>query len=76
MSLIHNERTKLTASWLNTLSGAATAAGAIAPLAAAFYSVSAAQVSLVFFFLGSRFGFLRRSRRHLAARFVLRGLNS
>ena len=45
MSLVHNERTKLTAAWLNTLSGAATAAGVIAPLAATFYSVSAAPVS-------------------------------
>jgi hypothetical protein len=44
-NLIKNERIKLTAAWLNTLSGAATAAGAIAPLAATFYGVAAAPVS-------------------------------
>jgi hypothetical protein len=40
---IHNERTKLTATWLNGLATAATAAGAIAPSAAAFYGISGGQ---------------------------------
>jgi hypothetical protein len=36
MSLIHNERIKLTAGWLNSLAGAAAAAGKIASLVAGF----------------------------------------
>jgi len=39
MSLIHNERVKLTAAWLNGLAGASAAAGSIAPLVAGFYGV-------------------------------------
>ncbi len=37
MHLIHNERTKLTATWLNTLATAFLAAGLFAPLAALAY---------------------------------------
>lgn len=40
MFLVHNERTKLTASWLNTLATATVAAGVFAPLAALIYGVS------------------------------------
>ncbi len=40
MSLIHNERTKLTATWLNTLATALLAAGAIAPVAALLYGIA------------------------------------
>ncbi len=41
MSLVFNERIRLTASWLNTLATAVVAAGVFAPLAAAFYGLSA-----------------------------------
>ncbi len=41
MFLVHNERTKLTASWLNTLATALMAAGAFAPVAAWLYGLSA-----------------------------------
>ena len=41
MSLVHNERTKLTASWLNALATALLAAGAFAPAAAWLYGLSA-----------------------------------
>ena len=41
MFLVHNERTKLTASWLNTLATALIAAGAFAPAAAWLYGLSA-----------------------------------
>ena len=37
MFLVHNERTKLTASWLNTLATAIVAAGVFAPMAALLY---------------------------------------
>lgn len=40
MNLVHNERTKLTASWLNTLATALIAAGGFAPLAAMIYGIS------------------------------------
>lgn len=41
MSLVFNERIKLTASWLNTLATAVVAAGVFAPLAATLYGLSA-----------------------------------
>jgi hypothetical protein len=40
MHLVHNERTKLTATWFNTLATALIAAGAFAPAAAAFLGVA------------------------------------
>ena len=39
MSLVHNERTKLTATWLNTLATALVAAGAFGPFAAQLYGL-------------------------------------
>jgi len=41
MFLVHNERTKLTASWLSTLATALIAAGAFAPAAARLYGLAA-----------------------------------
>ena len=40
MFLVHNERTKLTANWLNTLATALVAAGVFAPAAALVYGLS------------------------------------
>jgi hypothetical protein len=40
MSLVHNERTKLTATWFNTLATALLAAGVIAPVAALLYGLA------------------------------------
>ena len=40
MFLIQNERTKLTANWLNALAAALVAAGVFAPAAALVYGVS------------------------------------
>jgi hypothetical protein len=45
MDLIHNERTKLTAAWINTLAAALIAAGAVAPIAAILYGLSTLPVS-------------------------------
>ena len=42
MFLVHNERTKLTASWLNALATALVAAGFFAPAAAVIYGLSTA----------------------------------
>ena len=44
MFLVHNERTKLTASWLNTLATALVAAGVFAPAAAVLYGLSSTQL--------------------------------
>lgn len=74
MSLIHNERTKLTAAWLNTLSSAATTAGVIAPLAAVFYGVSNSSIAANALFLGSPVWLFTGVGLHLAARYVLGGL--
>jgi hypothetical protein len=40
MHLVHNERTKLTATWLNGLATALVAAGFFAPAAALLYGLS------------------------------------
>jgi len=40
MLLVHNERTKLTAAWLNTVATALMAAGGFAPGAAWLYGLS------------------------------------
>jgi hypothetical protein len=40
MHLVENERTKLTASWLNALATALMAAGVFAPAAALIYGIS------------------------------------
>lgn len=39
MSLVHNERTKLTATWLNALASGMVVTGVIAPAVAVFYGV-------------------------------------
>lgn len=41
MSLIQNERTKLTATWLNTLGSAAIVVGVVTPAAGAVYGLAA-----------------------------------
>ena len=54
VSLVHNERTKLSATWLNGVAIAAVAVGAIAPSIAAFagtMSVSAAAGLAVFWLI-------------------------
>jgi hypothetical protein len=40
MSIVHNERIKLTANWINGLATAIVTAGALAPLAAVIYGLS------------------------------------
>lgn len=40
MFLVHNERTKLTVTWFNTMATALFAAGAIAPIAALLYGLA------------------------------------
>jgi hypothetical protein len=55
--LIHNERAKLTAAWLNTMASAAMTVGVLAPLATALYGISPSPVPQSVLTLGSWFGF-------------------
>ncbi|BCM86274.1 hypothetical protein [Methylobacterium indicum] len=76
MSLIDKERTKLTATYLNTAAGGLFTAGVIAPVVAATFGVSGAAggpsaltlAGGVAIFLGCSVGL------HLLARTVLKGL--
>ena len=47
LSLVHNERTKLTATWLNTLATALVAAGTFGPFAAQLYGLSSPVVDRI-----------------------------
>jgi hypothetical protein len=47
MHLVHNEQTKLTATWINTVAAAFIAAGAVAPVAAILYGLAALPVGPV-----------------------------
>jgi hypothetical protein len=71
MSLIHNERTKLTATWLNTLATALLAAGTFAPLAALFYGFAASQVGSAYFAGLAILCFIAAVGLHMLARAVL-----
>ena len=44
MFLVHNERTKLTAAWFNTLATAVIAAGFFGPVAALVYQLAPATI--------------------------------
>jgi hypothetical protein len=72
MSLVRNERIKLTAAWLNGLAGAAAAAGTVAPLVAGFYGVATAPVSKSLLFAGAGFWLFVAAVLHLSASYVLR----
>ncbi|MGC1861896.1 MAG: hypothetical protein WA733_12430 [Methylocystis sp.] len=75
MSLIHNERTKLLATALNTAAGSSFAVGVLAPIAAAFYNVSGTSgVALWTIIIGVVIWFFTAAALHLAARHILGGL--
>ena len=67
MSLIHNERTKLSATWLNSIAAAAVAVGGIAPSIAAVTGtlspILAAGLVVFWFLVGAGL--------HLTARAIL-----
>jgi hypothetical protein len=73
-TLVHNERTKLTASWLSTIGAAAIAAGVIAPIVASVgvpgYSVGLGLVIVSGIWLLTGIGL------HLVARRILGELKS
>lgn len=76
MSLIENERLKLTAGYLNTAAGACFAAGVVAPAVAVTfgYAASPAPVAPLTFLFGITTFFLASLSLHVAARFLLKGL--
>jgi len=71
MKLIHNERVKLTAAYLNTAATSSFAVGVIAPVAASFYNVTGAAVPLGLLVLGTSFWFGAAVALHSAARWTL-----
>jgi hypothetical protein len=75
VSLIHNERTKLLATALNSAAGSSFAVGVLAPIAAAFYSVSGtSSIGLGTIIIGVVIWLFTAAALHLAARRVLGGL--
>ena len=72
MSLVHNERTKYLATWLNTIASAAVVLGVIAPLAAAFYGASGANApSPLTLGIGALIWFVSGLTLHRAVRLIL-----
>ena len=76
MEALHNERVKLTASYLNTGAGAYFAAGVVAPVAAVTfgYAGASAPVSPLTFAFGVTTFFAASLALHAAARYILKGL--
>ncbi len=74
MSLIHNERIKLTANWLNALATALVATGAIAPVAAWLYGFPSAVADALDLGILSAACTLSGAGLHWLARRVLGGL--
>lgn len=76
MSVVHNERIKLTASYLNTGAGACFAAGVVAPVAAVTfgYTGPSAPVAPLTFLFGVTTFFAASLALHLSARYILRSL--
>ena len=75
MDPVRQERTKLTANALNTAATSSFTIGVLAPTAAAFYNVGAADRVPVFVLaIGAGVWLCCAVALHLAARYVLRGL--
>ena len=74
MHLVHNERTKLTATWLNTLATGLIAAGAFAPMAAIFIGLSVLPISIGRVSVVAFACALAGAGIHIGARTILRSL--
>jgi uncharacterized membrane protein YdjX (TVP38/TMEM64 family) len=74
LSLIHNERTKLTANWLDRAGTAAVTIGVIAPIAAAVFGYGNPPFSTGRLAIGVAFWFLTGVALHLIARLLLKRL--
>lgn len=74
MSLVHNEQTKLTATWLNTLGTASMTVGVLAPLASVFYGFTGAAIDRAALATGFGLWLFAGLSLHLAGRLVLKVL--
>lgn len=75
MSLIHNEKTKLLATALNTAAGSSFTVGVLAPMAASFYNFNgSAGAPLATIVLGTFLWLASAVALHISARYVLGGL--
>jgi hypothetical protein len=74
MSLIDNERVKLTATWLNTLASATATVGVLAPVASIVYGVAPSPPSATLLLVALPVWLLGALALHLGARYVLAGL--
>ena len=75
MFLVHNERTKLTATWLNTLATALVAAGVFAPGAALIYRLTPVAIDSRSLFVIAFGCFALGGALHLLGRAFLGRLN-
>jgi hypothetical protein len=71
VSLIENERTKLTATFFNTLATAIVAAGGFAPLAAMIYGLSSQHIEIVYVAVGTAICATVGATLHFAGRRIL-----
>jgi hypothetical protein len=78
VSLVYNERAKLTANYLNGAAGSFFAAGVVAPLAAAVFGLAGpgTPVSTLTLALGVLIFFAVSIGLHFAPRYVLKSLKS
>jgi hypothetical protein len=76
MSLVHNEQTKLTAGWLNTLGTALVAAGTFAPIAALLYGFSSSTPDRLSLAVSAAVCFMGGIALHLGGRRFLRRLHA
>ena len=74
MYLIHNERTKLTATWLSALATAIMTAGTLAPLVAVIYGLSTPVIGSAYLVMLAAACFMIGVALHLCARMFLRRL--
>jgi hypothetical protein len=76
MSKVSDERTRLTANWLNAMAAGATVTGGVAPAVAAYFQVPGpAQAGLASLFIGSGIWLFAGLGLHLLARAFLRNLD-
>jgi ABC-type multidrug transport system permease subunit len=73
LTTVHNERTKLTATYLNGVAIAVIAVGGLAPIFSAFYNGQFVSLLLP---VGAFVCFVLSYTLHFGAKWVLRGLRS
>jgi hypothetical protein len=74
MTLIHNERTKLSANAFNTATTSCFTVGVLAPLAAVFYKIGPGPVPFSSILIGTTIWLFVASFLHYLARRILGGL--